>query len=364
MTSTTEIKDEFRRQLNPFLSSKAMAITGKVLQGVVKGTLKVDLGGDGKDDGSVSLQIPKIDLPKSFKNADESILIFDDLERCQIEIGNILGYINYFVEHQGIKVVLLANEEQLLEKSSEEKEKKNEYEKIKEKLIGKTFEIGFDLHSALENFIEKVDNSEIKNIFKENAQLIEEIYQTADYRNLRILNQIVLAFERIFRELPDKAKDKPQLPQDILKILTAFSIEVNRANLITKDIGKLEEIYKVGFEIQLANRQKLEYEEKKKNLELEKRKLESETPSNLAIQTRIEEIRQELEVISIDEIEKEGKLKYFLSTQDNIKNQDSIMEIVHTYEKIGISLNTPVFELEFWELFFDKGIIEKRDFYR
>ena len=119
MTSTTEIEDEFFRQLHPILSSQGMAIAGKALQGVVKGTLKVDLGGDGKDDGSVSLQIPKIDLPESFKNADESILIFDDLERCQIDIGNILGYINYFVEHQGIKVVLVANEEQLLERSSE-----------------------------------------------------------------------------------------------------------------------------------------------------------------------------------------------------------------------------------------------------
>jgi KaiC/GvpD/RAD55 family RecA-like ATPase len=84
MTSFSEIESSFFQQLHPVLSSKGMAITGKIFQGLLKTSLKIDLNSDGKDDGSVSLQIPKIDLPKSFKKADERILIFDDLERCQI----------------------------------------------------------------------------------------------------------------------------------------------------------------------------------------------------------------------------------------------------------------------------------------
>ncbi len=114
MTSFSEIEDAFFQQLHPVLSSKGMAVTGKILKGVLKGTLKIDLDGDKKDDGSVTLGIPDINLPDYLKNTDKSILVFDDLERCQIGIGNLLGYINSFVEHQGLKVILVANEEKLL----------------------------------------------------------------------------------------------------------------------------------------------------------------------------------------------------------------------------------------------------------
>ena len=43
----------------------------------------------------------------------DSILIFDDLERCDCPINEILGYINTFVEHNGMKVILIANQKEI-----------------------------------------------------------------------------------------------------------------------------------------------------------------------------------------------------------------------------------------------------------
>ena len=43
----------------------------------------------------------------------ELILIFDDLERTNMSLSDVLGYINNFVEHQSYKVILIANEEEL-----------------------------------------------------------------------------------------------------------------------------------------------------------------------------------------------------------------------------------------------------------
>ena len=43
----------------------------------------------------------------------DSILIFDDLERCDCPINEILGYINTFVEHDGMKVILVANQKEI-----------------------------------------------------------------------------------------------------------------------------------------------------------------------------------------------------------------------------------------------------------
>ncbi|MEM8677502.1 MAG: P-loop NTPase fold protein, partial [Cyanobacteria bacterium P01_G01_bin.67] len=231
ITSFAEIENSFFQQLHPVLSSKGMAITGKIFQGFLKASLKIDLNSDGKDDGNVSLQIPKIDLPESFKKADESILIFDDLERCKIDIGNVLGYINYFVEHQGLKVILVANETKL--------EDNNNYKDIKEKLIGKTFDIGRDLDAALKDFIKEIDNSEIKSVLSKNTKLIEEIYHQAGYQNLRSLKQIILDFERIFQGLSKPAKSKIELLKDILQILIAFSIEIKRGELLPQEICNL-----------------------------------------------------------------------------------------------------------------------------
>ena len=43
----------------------------------------------------------------------DCIFIFDDLERTSCNINDVLGYINNFVEHDGIKVLLVANEKEI-----------------------------------------------------------------------------------------------------------------------------------------------------------------------------------------------------------------------------------------------------------
>ena len=113
IASFEEIENEFFRQLHPVLSSKGMALAGKIGKGLLKTTLKIDLDGDGKSDASVATQIPDINLPDYLSNTEGLILVFDDLERASMDLENLLGYINYFVEHQGYKVIIIANEEEL-----------------------------------------------------------------------------------------------------------------------------------------------------------------------------------------------------------------------------------------------------------
>jgi Cdc6-like AAA superfamily ATPase len=130
VTTFAEIEDQFFQQLHPVLSSKGMAVTGKIFKGLLRLSLKIDLDGDSKDDASVSPQIPEINLPDYLKNTDQCILIFDDLERCKIDLGNILGYINSFVEHQGLKVIIIANEVELLRTDNTRKD-----ESSKQKIV-------------------------------------------------------------------------------------------------------------------------------------------------------------------------------------------------------------------------------------
>ncbi len=71
ITSYKEIEDSFFQQLHPVLASKGMKIAGKILKGLLKTTVKIDLDRDGKEDGNISSGVPDINLPDYLKNIRE-----------------------------------------------------------------------------------------------------------------------------------------------------------------------------------------------------------------------------------------------------------------------------------------------------
>ena len=55
------------------------------------------------------------DVP-SFSNIErvkDSLIIFDDLERCSIDINEVFGFINHLVEHNNLKVIIVANQKEI-----------------------------------------------------------------------------------------------------------------------------------------------------------------------------------------------------------------------------------------------------------
>ncbi|MDJ0693129.1 MAG: P-loop NTPase fold protein [Mastigocoleus sp. MO_167.B18] len=298
----SEIEDSLFQQLHPILASKQMVIAGKVFKGLLKGVLKIDLNNDGENDGTWSVSIPNIEIPKKFEDSNYSLLIFDDLERCNIDIKNILGYINSFVESPELKVVLIANEEEITDDTM--------YGKSKEKLIGKTFEIIPDFIGTLEDILKQVHNQDVRKFISGNQDLIEAFYKQAECKNLRILNQIILDFERIFEKLPQKAQNKEELLKDILEVLIIFSIEISYGTLQSKDISQIPE--KLSKELAHASL---------KGMEL------------------------------IDCKDKEN----------NAKEEKSFLQIFQKYTKIydSIFLNGLCPDFSWWEQFFDKGVIDE-----
>ena len=50
----------------------------------------------------------KVDYAEFF-STDDKVLCFDDLERANVDVIDILGYINNFVEHDHIKTIIICN---------------------------------------------------------------------------------------------------------------------------------------------------------------------------------------------------------------------------------------------------------------
>lgn len=245
MTSYEEIEGEFFKQLHPVLSSKGMALAGKVAKGLLNATLKIDLNGDGKSKGSFSGKVPDINIPEYLTNTEGFVLIFDDLERCSINLSDVLGYINHFVENQGYKVVVIANEDEILEreKQSGNAEGSHSYKRIKEKLIGKTFGVEPDLVNALNNFISSVETEEVRSFYIENSGTIKNLYRESKYNNLRHLKQSLWDFERIYKHLPQRAQEHKELLHDLLQIFFVYSFEIKSGSLCVDELSSLRRSY-------------------------------------------------------------------------------------------------------------------------
>ncbi|WP_165382977.1 P-loop NTPase fold protein [Acinetobacter sp. WCHAc060033] len=212
------IDDEIFCALHPILSHRATKFFGKIAAGLVKASTKIDLTDGGEKNTSLSISIPNLDVNSALKDGEKLILIFDDLERCQMPIAEILGYINYFVEHTNSKAIILGNENEI-----KKNDNYNKYDNEKEKLVGTTFAFHGDATNALISFIEELPRLDVKHILKKKVDLIIEIYNLSDYRNIRTLKQTIREFVRFYK--PEFFKDESDIFELILKYFLILSLE-------------------------------------------------------------------------------------------------------------------------------------------
>ncbi|RYF47935.1 MAG: hypothetical protein EOO38_11155, partial [Cytophagaceae bacterium] len=92
VASVGAIHDQFFAQAHPHLSSKASRIIGSALSGAME-----KFGGMKGTDQFARDMLLKL---------DGNILVIDDLERCSMKVPDILGFINSFVEHEKLKVII------------------------------------------------------------------------------------------------------------------------------------------------------------------------------------------------------------------------------------------------------------------
>jgi len=234
----SQIDEALFEQTHPQLSSKTAKIARKFFKGIFsKFLINLDVNSDQKPDGNIQPSFSELSL-KDFLNTsiqDDSkynLLVFDDLERCSIDIEDIFGYINNFVDSEYLTVVIVADEDKIYEKY----ENDGKYRKIKEKLIRKTFEVSPDFQAALKSFIEKLKTEQTRDFLLNNINLIKALFDEGECKNIRILNQVILDFERVFKALTEKAQNKSEFTEEILELLVIFSIEIAMGRLNPTDI--------------------------------------------------------------------------------------------------------------------------------
>lgn len=199
LSETKQITTAINRALYPILYGKAAKAGKTFLKFMSAIVLKcdVDWDKDGNSDFSMNLGLDSLSI---FKSEDEQVkkgnlLIFDDLERCDVPMKKLLGFLNFFVEQCNCHLIVIGDEDKIAEG-----ENKKIFGEFKEKTIGREFEIATDIHSALDTFV----NQTPKNDFVVGHQeQIEKFFAMTECDNLRILRQALWDFSRFEESMTD-----------------------------------------------------------------------------------------------------------------------------------------------------------------
>lgn len=217
--------------------------TGKIAEITIENIFNIKLGGIKNIDisGIVSL----------FNDIKKYVLIFDDLERCDIPINEVLGYINEYVEHKNVKVIIIANENEInklnfdtnyelkvisclnnnLDFKEDNKTKKQamssdnnkitldklknrieylyeenkKYKAIKEKLIGFTIKYEPDLSIVYDQLIVeyKDKNTNLYKFLQDYKKVFINIMEVNQCKNIRTVVYILDIFETLYNKVKE-----------------------------------------------------------------------------------------------------------------------------------------------------------------
>ena len=115
-------------------------------------------------------------------------------------------------------------------------DKANDYERIKEKLIGETFEYAPEFSYIINGLLMRYEtNPDLIRFLRENTRLIISTFNRSGTRNLRILKHALNDFKKIYEMVN---KSYPNTNHRILQTMLIFTIAVSfeiKAGKITKD---------------------------------------------------------------------------------------------------------------------------------
>lgn len=216
---------------------------------------------------------------KLYKNLDNYILVIDDLERCNIKIDEVLGYLNDFVEHKNMKCIIVANEDELyktqldnlelkiltaiderIEFDEEKIDKKqakinfenlknrieylyndnNKYKIIKEKLIGKEYIFFPNLNNIYDNLtIRYGKKEEFYNILCETKKSVLNSMSINAMNNIRVLNFYFDNFFHIYNYIK-KYVEKCKISKKY--IYSCISTSIINGCICIKKGGKIDSL--------------------------------------------------------------------------------------------------------------------------
>ena len=212
------------RTINKSSSSEAVStaktvgkIIGKTVFNGLVSKIGFDIGGISDDD-----------LKEVYESVDltDKLIVLEDIERTQIDIIELLGYINNMCENDGVKVLLVTNERELITtyEKSDDQGKTTEYytdsaiayKRAKEKTIGDTIYFNCDDENTIQQIIGSFGLFMQKYKTPECTKDIRDIFFLMTSHNLRAFIYCCQKIKEIIMFIED---NHISVKEDIQKIL-------------------------------------------------------------------------------------------------------------------------------------------------
>lgn len=165
--------------------------------------------------GNIDISVSEKKLNKlySYVNLKDKLLILEDMERSGIEYVTLLGYVNNLVERDGVKILLVANEQEIIssfsdnenqgldKKKNESDRKVNPYYKIKEKTIRDTIAFTADYSKSFDSIIELFPSFILRKLIDKKPSIKNKVLNILEYNckgNLRTLIYALQKTDNIF----------------------------------------------------------------------------------------------------------------------------------------------------------------------
>ena len=127
---------------------------------------------------NVDLNQNENDLERLYKSIDLSnqLIILEDLERTNLDVVEVLGFVNNLVEQDGVKVLIVANENEIIKVRKNNVNGKEiqeytpesiKYLKIKEKTVGDTLHFSSNTIESITSIVRSFDNPSFNKLLEE-----------------------------------------------------------------------------------------------------------------------------------------------------------------------------------------------------
>jgi hypothetical protein len=205
LSTAEDIDREIAYALYPALDNKGVKLAAAVGR-VLSSTMGIDLS-QGKVDFATWL------------NLDNVTICFDDLERCSMPVADVLGYINQYVEHRAVRTLILCNEAAIAD------EKRKEYDRIKEKVVGQTVRFRLDHQQVLDSIISTYNKEEFGPLLRKVRDLLLQLFKQSGLDNIRILKRALSHLRTVFRSIERPATYSDELLESLVRLVLPVTFE-------------------------------------------------------------------------------------------------------------------------------------------
>jgi DNA replication protein DnaC len=169
-----------------------------------------------------------INISEIMRTPPVKLWIFDDFERCDMPQKQLMGCINNLIEHSESKIIVVANTSEIKEKES--------FRTTSEKIFGKTLRVDPNFHDAYNNFVRTTKDADFKKFLDDHSSDMHWIFDRSELNNLRIIQQVIWEFERVWNVLPIQIRDRLDLITALLRLLGIIATELRCGRIIPADL--------------------------------------------------------------------------------------------------------------------------------